>query len=84
MDWGLNYKATVSNDGRRQTTKPLEIMHSNLCGPMNDVVFMKDSTRIGNDLKIHSFRGNKALMVVGMDEYSASPLFDFGKNIEDC
>lgn len=23
-------------------------------------------------------------MVVGMDEYSTSPSFDFGKNIEEC
>jgi hypothetical protein len=46
---------------------------------MNDVVFMEDSTSIGNDLKIHPIRRNKALMVVGMDRYSTSTLFDFGK-----
>lgn len=58
-------------------------MHSDVC-PMNDVVFMEDSMSIGNDLKIHPIRRNKALMVVGMDEYSTSTLFDFSKKTEEC
>ena len=47
MDWGYNNRAIVSSDGRRQTTKPLEIMHSDLCGPMNDVVFMEGVQALG-------------------------------------
>lgn len=44
-------RATVPNDGWRRATKPLEIVHSNVCDPIRDFVFIKNYTSNGSDFK---------------------------------
>lgn len=34
---GLQYAAMLDNDAKRQTIKPLEDVHSGVCGPMRNV-----------------------------------------------
>lgn len=61
----------------------MDITHSDVFGHMRDVVFIDDNINIGCNLEMRPSRRNEASIVGGVDESSKSPLFDFGKYIEE-
>lgn len=77
------YWVIYFNDGGRQATKCLEIVHSDVCGSIKDVVIIKGSTFTGNNMEIRVSGRNNALIVVGVNESSKRSLFDLGKGIEE-
>lgn len=48
------HRTLFSNDGWERETKPLEIVHLDVCGPIRDVVFIKDSISILNNFEMLS------------------------------
>lgn len=50
---------------------------------MKNIVFIDDSTSVGNNLVMRPSRRNEAPMMIGIDKSSESPLFDFGEDIEE-
>lgn len=62
--------------GEGKKTKPLELVHLYMFGPIRDVVLMEDSTSIRTNLEVHLSERNEAPMVVGVEESLKSSLFD--------
>lgn len=54
-----------------KTTKPLEIVHSHVCG-LTKGVFTEDSMSMGDDMEIHPSGRNDASMVVKVDQFFKS------------
>lgn len=50
---------------------------------MKNIVFIDDSTSVGNNLVMHPSRRIEVPMMVGIDKSSKSPLFDFGEDIKE-
>ena len=59
-----------------KANEPLELAHLDLFGHISDILLIADMTSSGNDLEISLSWRNEAPMVVGMAEFSRSPLFD--------
>ena len=77
--WVKHIGQQFPNDRGGRANKYLEITHSNIFGHMRDVVFINNNVSIASDLEIRPNRRNEAQVMVGMDEPSKSPSFDFGE-----
>ena len=81
---GQQLRVAFPSNKRRRATKPLESAPSDVFCRMRDVELVNECTSSENDLEMHLSGRNKTLMVVGLVEFSKSPLFDVDEDIAEC